>query len=65
MAFTLGSSSQIYIESTPQNYLLTDHKEISIEDRHRAGRQHAPPLLTNTGHPQSWLSPKRLDEEKG
>ena len=47
LAFTLCSSSQIYIESVPQNYLLTDHIEISIEDRHKAGRQHALPLLTN------------------
>ena len=33
MAFTLCSNSQIYIESVPQNDLLTDI-EISIEDRH-------------------------------
>ena len=63
MAFTLCSSTQIYIESIPQNYLLTDHIEISLEDRHWAGRQHAPPLLTNKSScSQRCVSQQRLEE---
>ena len=37
ITFPLCSNSQICIETIPQNYLLTGHIEISIEDRHGEG----------------------------
>lgn len=60
---TVCSNSQIYMKSVPQNYPLTEHIEMTTEDRPRVGWYHAPSLPANkSGCPQSWFSQKRLDE---